>query len=251
MNKKLLLIFALLTLALSACVPALGSGESQPAATGPTTEHSLTVNGVGNVNIEPDIASLSIGVNTQNEDASSAVNANSRQVETLTASLAEMGVAAEDTNTVNFSIWARQDYDFEGNPTATTYVVDNTLQVTIRDLDALGEILDAAIEAGANNIYGIQFDVSNREEVVNQAMQLAVDNAAARAGNLAGASDVTLGEVVSVSSFVGGAGIYNPFIGGLGGGGGAVESAVPISTGQLTITVEVTISYQISAAVTE
>ena len=241
MNKKLLLIFATLTLALSACLPSVGGqaiGLQEP---------NLAVNGTGIVTLQPDIVSISIGVNTEDDDPSTAVSRNNRQVEAIMAALSELGITAEDTQTSNFSIWPRQDYDFEGQPTSTTFVVDNTLVVTVRDLGSLGDVLDAAVDAGANSIYGINFDISDREEAIAQATQLAMENAEARAANLAGAANVELGEVLFINSFVGSGGFQDQFARGLGGGG-AAESSVPIASGQLTVIVDVNVTYQITPA---
>ena len=163
MNKKLLLIFATLTLALSACLPSVGGqaiGLQEP---------NLAVNGTGVVTLDPDVVSISIGVNTQDDDPSTAVSRNNRQVESIMDALGELGITAEDTQTSNFSIWPREDYDFEGQPISTTFVVDNTLTITVRDLDSLGDVLTAAIDAGANSIYGINFDISDREDAIEQA----------------------------------------------------------------------------------
>ncbi|KAA3642347.1 MAG: DUF541 domain-containing protein [Chloroflexi bacterium] len=243
MNKKMLLIFALLTLALSACVPALGGGQAVGLQ-----EPSLAVNGTGVVTLDPDIVTISIGVNTEDDDAGTAVSRNNRQVEDIMAALSEMGITAEDVQTNNFSIWPRQDYDFEGNPISTSYVVDNTLTVTVRDLDSLGDVLDAAIDAGANSIYGINFSISDREDAISQATQLAMENAEARAQNLAGVASVELGEVLFINSFVGGGGYFDPYTQGLGGGGGADLASVPIASGQLTVTVDVNVTYKIVPA---
>lgn len=240
MKINRLSFFPALALILSACLPSL-SGASDQTVSLPAP--SLSINGSGSVTLEPDIVTISIGVNTQDNDPSSAVARNSRQVESIAVALSELGIGLDDTQTSNFSIWPRQDYDFEGNPISTTFVVDNTLTVIVRNLDSLGAVLDTAINAGANNIYGITFDISDREDAISQATQLAVQNAEERAQNLAGAANVQLGEVLMVSSFVGGGGFVDPFARGLGGGGGSDVATVPISSGQLMVSVDVNVTY--------
>jgi hypothetical protein len=116
--------------------------------------------------------------------------------------------------------------------------------VTVRELDGLGDLLDSAIGAGANSINSIQFDVSDKDEALKEAREEAVKDAQEQAQQLAEAAGMSLGEVQSIS-FYDSAPV--PFMDsfGKGGGGAAVESAVPIQPGQLTLTVTVSISYEI------
>ncbi len=236
MRTKLFSLIAVLVMAvvLGACV------SVQPATQ--LTPRSMSVNGSAQVMLTPDLAYISIGVHTENPDAKEAVAANNAQAQKITDAIKALGVDAKDLQTTNFSIYPQQQYDNEGNLTGTTFVVDNTVYVTLRDLAKIGDTLQAAVDAGANNIYGIQFDVADKTAALAQGRKAAVENAKTQAEELAQASGVTLGAVQSIN-------FYNsypiPTVMDGKGGAAAMQAAVPISAGQLTITVDVNIVYEI------
>jgi hypothetical protein len=239
MRNKTLLVSAILLVALvlGACSPTIQADAAPPVRT-------LSVNGTGRAFPTPDIAYIYIGVHTEEETAAEAVETNNAQTQQVISALRDAGVAANDIRTTNFSIWPNQQYSPEGQPTSTRYVVDNSVFVTVRELDSLGDLLDSAIGAGANSINSIQFDVSDKDEALAEAREEAVRDAQEQAQQLAEAAGMSLGEVQSIS-FYDSAPV--PFMDsfGKGGGGVAVESAVPIQPGQLTLTVTVSISYEI------
>jgi len=206
---------------------------------------TISVTGSGSANLVPDIAYIYVGVHTEKPSAAEAVDENNTQTQTMIEALKNFGIDAKDIRTTNFSIWPQERYDqFTGTPTGDkTYVVDNTVYVTMRDLDKLGELLDTVIAAGANTVNSIQFDVADKSEALKNARVIAVQDAEAQAQELADAAGVKLGEVQSI-------GFYDtspyPVYDGKGGGGAAVaEAAVPIQPGQLTFTVNVTVTYVI------
>jgi uncharacterized protein YggE len=219
---------------------------SNPLQTGdPAASESpmrtISVAGTGRAFVTPEIAVISIGVRTEDPDAAQAVEASNAQVQTLTDAIKAMGVEDRDIQTTSFNIYPNQQYDETGRPISTTYVVENTVTVTVRDLSMLGELLGASVEAGANQIYGIQFDAEDRSEALSQARQAAVDDAQAKAEELAAAAGVSLGELQSISE---GSSVPVPFFEGRGGGAAeAAVSDVPISPGQLTLTVDVTMVF--------
>lgn len=238
MFKKQLIIGGLVVMAilLSAC------GAQSAAQTSTPPLRTLNVTGSGKVLIVPDIATISIGVHTEGKDAAEAVASNNTQAQKVAQALQGMGVEEKDIRTSNFSIFPQQQFDETGKQIGTIYVVDNTVYVTVRQLDKLGELLNAVVETGANSIYGIQFDVEDKQAAVSEARKAAVENAQAQAEELAQATGVTLGEVQTINSY---GGFPVPAFEGKGGGGGAVAADVPVSPGQLTLTVEVNIVYEI------
>ncbi len=234
-----ILIFTVLAFALvlSACGPAVVSQGAQPAT------RTLNVNGLGSTFLTPDIAYIYIGVHSEGATASEVVAANKVQTNAVLDALKKAGVDEKDLRTTNFSIWPSQQYSPEGTVTGTIYMVDNTVYVTVRDLDGLGDLLDDTIAAGANSINSIQFDVADKTVAVKEARAKAVEDAKKQAQELADAAGVKLGEIQNIS-------FYDnspyPIFEGKGGGGGAMaESAVAIQPGQLTISVSVSITYDI------
>jgi len=153
-------------------------------------------------------------------------------------------VEDKDLRTTNFSIWPSQQYSPEGTVTGTVYMVDNTVYVTVRNLDGLGDLLDDTIAAGANSINSIQFDVADKSAAVKEARAKAVEDAKKQAQELADAAGVNLGDIQSISFYDNSP--YPVFEGkGGGGGGAAAQSAVAIQPGQLTISVTVNLTYDI------
>ena len=230
-------ILAILALAVSACGP---TTINQAA---PENVRTLNVDGVGVVYLTPDIVYINVGVNTQRENASEAVKINKEQTSAVIQAIKDFGVAEKDIRTTNFSIWSNPQYDEFGQVKGTNYSVDNTVYVTIRDIDKLGDLLDAAIEAGANSIYSIQFDVEDKTEANTEARALAVEDAKTKAQGLADAAELSLIDIQSISYYESGASPY--YYGGKGGGGGEAAASVPIQPGQLAVTVTVTMVYSV------
>jgi uncharacterized protein len=240
MRTKIFLLMSVLVVAslITGCAGVAAAQTEQPFP------RTMNVNGTGKVYLVPDIAYINIGVHTENKNASEAVAANTAQTEKVIASLKAAGVDAKDVQTTNFSIYPQQKYDNNGQPTGEiVYMVDNTVAITVRDIEKLGELLDAAVKAGANNIYGITFDVSDKEAALAQARADAVANAQQIAKELADASGVTLGQVITISSY---GGTPVPVYEGKGGGMASAEAAsVPVSPGQMVLTVDVAMVYEI------
>lgn len=247
MNKKYLIfaIVAVFALVVSACGPSTVTNNYAA----PESIRTLNVSGVGVVYLTPDIAYITIGVNTQRDNASAAVEANKEQTTAVIQAIKEAGVEDKDIRTNNFSIWSNPQYDEFGQLTGqVNYVVDNTVNVTVRDIDKLGDLLDAAISAGANSIYSIQFDVEDKTAAQEEARTKAVEDAKTEAAGLAETSGVALDVVQNISYYESGGAYYYDMGYGKGGGGGGVMSeaaAVPIQPGQLAITVTVNITYVI------
>lgn len=235
MKTKFLIVFAVMTLVallLSAC---------GTAAVNPQAVRTLNVSGSGQANLAPDIAYIYVGVHTENPTAAEGVAENNTQTQKVIQAIKDFGIDEKDIRTINFSIYPQDKFDPQsGTPTGEkTYVVDNTVYVTVRKLDQLGDLLDTVVKAGANTVNSIQFDVADKAEALKQARADAVKDAEAQAKSLAEAAGLSLGEIQSIS-FVD----NQPIFDGKGGGGAAVaEAAIPIQPGQLTFTVNVNISY--------
>ncbi len=237
-RTSVILALALGASLLVACgTPASAQSTSVP-------ERTITVTGNDSAFGSPDIATIQIGVQSRNEDPSAAVNAANERMNAILATLKAAGVEDKDIQTTNFSISSQQDYDpLTGQPREMiVFVVDNTLSVTVRDLAKLGATLSSVVDAGANNIYGVSFSVSDAAKLESEARTRAVADARARAEELAQAAGVTLGEVVSISEFTSGPIPYAVAEARQGVGGGG---AVPIATGQYQLNLQVNVAFSI------
>ena len=241
MKKKTIFIIGTLLIGavlLSAC------GTIQAQGVTSTSERYIRVSGSGEVAVVPDIAYINIGVHSEAEDVSSALEANNTQATELTEALKAEGIEAKDIQTTNFNVYPQTRYDNMGQPVGTSYVVDNTVYITVRDLTKLGKLLDSAISAGANNIYGISFDIADKETVLAQARELAIKDAEAKAKSVATVAGVTLGQILSIDVSTP---IYTqPYYGyGMGGGAEGLKTSVPVSAGQIVVTYTATLNYAI------
>lgn len=246
MRKKSIywMVVSFIAVALVVLVSSVNAQTDTPEADN-QQPRTLSINGNGVVSIAPDMATINIGVQTESDNADEAVASNNQQSQALLDTLMDAGVAEDDIQTANFSINPRQEYDDRGQPTGiVSYVVNNTVSVTVRDLDAIGAILDAAVQAGANNIYGIRFDVEDREAAQQQAMTVAMENARERADVLAAAAGVELGDILSLQTYLGGG---SPIPYGRGFDVAVEEAAlsVPVSPGEMQIMVDVSVVYEI------
>lgn len=237
MNKKFRLIFlSILMLGLlAACAPG-----SAPA--GSEALRSMSVSGTGRVTIVPDLATINIGVRTEADAVTEALEGNTAQANAIAEVLQDMGVAEEDIQTSNFNVYPSERYDpMTGQVEGSYFVVENTVNVMVRDLSQLGDVLSAVVEAGANSIYGINFSVEDRQAAIAEARQLAIEDAQAKAQAIADEAGVTLGDIINISVSSGDAPL--PYFDAKGGM--YAEAAVPIAAGTLAITMQAHLTYEI------
>ena len=202
---------------------------------------SVTVVGEGVVNIEPDVATARIGVvvlRTTVREASSEANGIMQAVKAV---LLAQDIEERDIQTRHFDISAER-YGPEGllPEEQVQYRVRNTAYVTIRNLGNIGDILDAAIEAGANDIGSVRFSLENPAAVESEARAVAVADARAKAEELAGLISVSVGEVTEISEIIGhGGGFFNNGFSDMA----LAESGGAFSTGEITLAMQLQITY--------
>jgi uncharacterized protein YggE len=159
--------------------------------------HLVTVSGTATVSTAPDEAKVSIGVRSQGADTQSAFQANSTTMTAVMKGLAQQGVAKSDAQTTNVNLY-KQTVN-RGTPQETqVWVAENQVEVTIRDLTKTGDIIDAAVAAGATDVGGIQFQLSDPNAARMKALDQAVRNAQGKASAMAAAAGSTVGEVVTI-----------------------------------------------------
>ncbi len=221
--------------------PAALAQDATPAA-----PRTITVVGEGVVNVEPNVARTNIGVEVMRSTVDAAAAENSRIVDALLATLTELGIEEKDIQTSNFNVYAER-YGMGGpvSDEEVQYRVSNTVTVIIRDLDRVGEVIDASIKAGANNIFGIEFLLDDATAARSEARKLAVAAAQANAEELAALTDVQVGRILSISEVIGGSGgFYANSISSLQLGLGGADRT-PIQLGQLRLTMQLQITYEL------
>jgi uncharacterized protein YggE len=243
-NLIAIMLVFILGLALAACNGALPTqaatvGQAQPAG---EAAGGITVVGQGTAYGQPDTATVVVGVDTFAPTVAEATAQNQTTLDNVMAALTEAGIAAEDIQTTNYSLYAEQIYGDRGPEGIAGYRVSNQVNVKIRDISAVGDVLAAVTEAGANAIYGVNFSVADPAALEAEARAAAMEDARLRAESLAELGGVALGDIRVISEVVG-----QPVMP-LGGGGFAMEqaaSAPGISPGQLSYQVQVQVTYGI------
>lgn len=206
--------------------------------------NTITVIGSGSAAGTPDMANLILGVERTNNNINTAFNEVNTTIDAVIEALVEAGVAREDIRTANLSVF--QDRSAPPGPADSgmnqiNFVVRNEVQITVRSIDLVPDVLTVALESGANNVFGLNFSISDTSALESDARSDAMADAEARASELAGLIGAELGDVVAIRENVGGGG--QPFAEmamGLGGGGGA-----PIEPGRLSVGVNVQVTYRI------
>lgn len=225
---------------LTACAAPVATG-SEPGQ----TRNTISVSGSGQAFGRPDLATVQIGVQSAGPDLGQTLTQNNQRADAILAALKALGIEDKDLQTSNFSIYPQRDYDPQtGQPKDTiTYHVDNTLSVTVRDLSKLSDVLSTTAAVGANYIHGIAFSVADPAALEAEARARAMADARARAEQLAKAAGVTLGSPISISESFN----YAPptplaFDRALTA---EAASAVPVATGQLQVSIQVNVAYEI------
>src|SRR5262245_11630189 len=179
-------------------IPAPAQAQTEPTAAIPV--RTITVGGDGSAKVKPDTAQATVGVEVINKSLDEATSAAQQQIEAILAALKAQGVADEDIQTANYSISVEQLTGPDGQLTGEVqYHVSNQVTVTVHDLDKVGQVLDAAIKAGANSVYGVNFTIADPTAAQSQAREDAVKKASAKAQELAQLNGVQLGDVLRVS----------------------------------------------------
>jgi uncharacterized protein YggE len=258
--------FALVTLAaLSGCRPADGPGKFHA--------NVLSVQGEGDFQAKPDIARITLGVESQDANAANAVQTTNAKIAAVIAAVKQSGVADADVQTAQLSIYAEQVTPPYPPPVPapapvaatkaapmtapapspvapipqTFYRATNTVVVTVRRIETAGVVIGAALAAGANQAGGIQFDVENHQPLEDQARGKAVADAVHRAQELARLSGVKLGRVLSIAEGPAGDDGPVPMFAAKVASYRADSGAVPVEGGMIKVTHTVRVVFALSA----
>ena len=187
---------AIALLAATAIAAPVQAAEVQITTQNPVIELSV----FEQIEVEPDMATISTGVQTDADTAVEALRRNSAEMERLVALIRALGIPARDIQTASINLNPRYDYNNRGDqpPRFLGYQASNQVTVKLRDLDRVGEVLDAMVEAGATNINGPQFSIEDDEAAKAQARSNALERGRAQAeeyARLAGYTGVRLLQV--------------------------------------------------------
>jgi len=208
-------------------------------------KRSITINGEASVSAKPDVAHVTIGVESTGKAANEVLATNSKTTSDVLAALKAAGIDPKDLQTSGFSVQPQilrpQNNSLSSSddgPSITGYTVSNSVNVTLRDLPRLGDLLDKAVNAGANSIDGIQFDVTNQSALLDDVRKTALADARHKAEIYADAAGLKLGKLVELSESAGpiAGPVYRVRM---------ATAAVPIETGSSALSVTVSARFEL------
>jgi uncharacterized protein len=212
------------------------AGVFQPSgarsAPADTSSGGITVLGTGSTNVTPDRASFAFGTVSQAATANAALEASSQSVARVIAALKKAGVAQADIQTAEVSLSPRMN---NNGDEIVGYTASNTVTATVKKIAAAGDVVDAAVGAGANQVSGPNLLASDQDAAYRDALKAAVADARAKAETLANASSATLGKITAIVE--GGGSIPMPLA------AGAKDSSVPIEPGTQRIEATVSVTF--------
>ncbi len=206
---------------------------------------SVSVTGIGTATGIADMAVISFNIDVSNIDAGDAVDEATELAEGAIEAAVEMGISEEDIETVGYSIYLEEEYDYNTYEYTgeNLYHLTHSFTIKVRDIDQAGDILSALVRGGATSVGGINFTISNRDELIVEARENALIQAKETAEQLAEGLGVSLGDPISVSEWVDYYGGYDTY--GYGGYDDYYYESPPISPGNSSVTMNVSVSYEI------
>ncbi len=243
-NKVMMAVLILTAAALlTAAFGVFANAPVQAADEDAAPKKTINVSGQSKVSASPDFATINLGVVTEGKDAKAAQEANAKSMDKVISSIKALGISKDDIITVNYSINPKYDYNKEsGISSIVGYTVNNSVNVTVRDIDLTGRVIDAAADSGVNTSSSISFGLSNYEDYYNTALKNAVLAAKKKANTMADALGVKLKAPITVNE----GGSYYPItnyaVYDMKAEG--INAATPIQAGSIEITASVSIVYE-------
>ncbi|MAU00183.1 MAG: hypothetical protein CL608_23835 [Anaerolineaceae bacterium] len=244
--KRNLPLFGAIFVALSLLVGLGVALTLQPAnqavaQTEAESARTIEVSGQGQVEAEPDQATVRLGVQTEADEAGAALEENNERMTAVISATLDAGIEENDIQTEGF----RLNPFYDNTPNTQTrelegYRASNIVRITVRDLTLLGSLLDAVVEAGSNTIEGIQFEVSNEAELAAAAREAAMQDAQQKAEQLTELAGAELGPVHTILETGGARPLTVPVA-----EEASLAADVPIATGTQTIQASVQVIWEI------
>jgi len=203
---------------------------------------TIVVGGTGRVAVEPDVADLQLGVSIARPTVNAARADAAAAMTSILAAVRAAGVADPDIRTTLVSVQPRYDYRDGKPPVLTGYDLSNSVQVTVRDLAALGAVIDGSLGAGATSMDSLSFRLDDPTDAERAARLAAVAQARSRADVLAEAAGVS---IVAVSDIVEGVGPGPGYPQPKAARMMLADSATPVQAGTTEVSVSVTVTFRL------
>lgn len=209
------------------------------------TTNTVTFTGDGKVTAKADVAVAYLSIVTEAATSKAAQDQNSEKSQKVIDFLKTKNVKQEDIKTTGYNIYPQYSYPQYDSPKIKGYQVNESVEVKIRNLDDVSEILDGVVTAGVNQVNSLSFQIDDPEKLKDQAREMAINNAKGKADTLKNQLGIKLGRIINFTEGVQGYPVplaYDVSAMGATGRGGAGPA---VETGQNEITVTVTVTYQI------
>jgi uncharacterized protein len=228
-------------------LPALAQTPAPAAADAMFAATTLSLAAYGEAKVAPDMATISLGVMTDAPTAAAAMQANAQKMRQVAASLKRSGIAEKDIQTSQLNLSPQYVYQQNEQPRLTGYQATNQVTITVRDLAKLGQNLDAAVNAGANQVHGVSFGLIDATQAENAARQAAVKALKAKADLYAAATGHRVTRLVSLSEGGGYAGPPPmPMIGRMVKAEAAMDAATQVAPGELRVRIDISGLYELA-----
>jgi uncharacterized protein YggE len=217
-----------------------GPVAAAPTASDPAT-HTITVTGTGKVTVVPDVARVNVGFTSTQPSVKAARSTAAATMTQVIAAIKALGIADADVRTVGLNLYPQ--YANNSANKIVGYQISEQLQVTVRDLDKVGDVVDVATSKGATDVSGISFELADPDTATNQARAGAVAAARTSAEAMARAGNVSLGAVVAMTDV----NVSAPYPMFMATAGKAADSSVatPVQPGTQDVTAQVTVVFAI------
>lgn len=225
-----------------ALAPARGYPVVTGAASDQPPEHTISVVGSGKVVVVPDMATIRLGISIEKPTAKAARDAAATSMTAIVAAIRKLGIDDKDIKTSVVSLGPVYDYPQNGTPKVRGYQLQNQITVTVRRLDAMSDVIDNAVAAGANSVDGISFDVADRAAAEASAREAAVRDAKAKADTLAAGVGVRITGVASMSESVSTPVWYGETF---AGAAAPKDSSTPVLPGSTDVVITVQVAFLI------
>lgn len=194
---KTKLFFLMILIILSLLIVGCGDAQLKSQLGNDKYKRNLTVIGEGEVIVPPDEASFEVSVRTSKKDTKEALALNSELMDKVLKAIQKEGVNKEEIKTGRVAIYPEYQH-IEGKEKLIGYIVENSIIVVTKNLKKIPDVYSAATQAGATNIYGLNFRLSNESEALSEALKKATEDAKKKADTLAKSMNVELGKVSSI-----------------------------------------------------
>jgi uncharacterized protein len=218
------------------------AAQSLPGYGIPADATLVSVSAHGEASRAPDIATLSAGVVTQAADAQAATRANAAQMEQVMAAIRRAGIAERDIQTSGVSVHPQYRHVRDAEPAISGYQASNTVSIKVRDIARVGQVMDALVASGANQVHGPGFDIDDRDAVQDEARRAALEKAQARAAMYAQALGLRVRRIVSISE---GGGMGPPVPMMAMARAEAADSGTPIAPGENRLGVHLDVVFEL------